>query len=86
VGLWFSVQVSHGEVTLTPASDMILQPSPKICAFDIECSKAPLKFPDAETDAVYMISYMLDSQGHAFLNYYCLRNCFFAQHHARTSD
>lgn len=32
-------------------------------AYDIECTKKPLKFPDANTDEVMMISYMLDEQG-----------------------
>ena len=31
-------------------------------AFDIETTKLPLKFPDAETDSVMMISYMIDGQ------------------------
>jgi DNA polymerase elongation subunit (family B) len=37
-----------------------------VCAFDIETSKQPLQFPDAEKgDQVMMISYMLDKQGYA---------------------
>ena len=32
-------------------------------AFDIECCKAPLKFPVAEEDEVFMISYMIDGRG-----------------------
>jgi DNA polymerase elongation subunit (family B) len=31
-------------------------------AFDIECTKQPLKFPDAKTDCIMMISYMIDKQ------------------------
>ena len=31
-------------------------------AFDIETTKMPLKFPDASTDCVMMISYMIDGQ------------------------
>jgi len=31
-------------------------------AFDIECTKQPLKFPDAKTDVIMMISYMIDKQ------------------------
>lgn len=31
-------------------------------AFDIETTKLPLKFPDAETDQIMMISYMIDGQ------------------------
>lgn len=31
-------------------------------AFDIETTKLPLKFPDAQTDQIMMISYMIDGQ------------------------
>lgn len=31
-------------------------------AFDIETTKLPLKFPDAESDQIMMISYMIDGQ------------------------
>ena len=31
-------------------------------AFDIETTKLPLKFPDAATDQIMMISYMIDGQ------------------------
>eukprot|EP00667_Euglena_gracilis_P000101 EG_transcript_101 len=67
VGLWYKVQATHGQLTFSPGGDLI-NPVPKICAFDIECSKAPLKFPDAQVDPVYMISYMLDTQGYLLIN------------------
>lgn len=35
---------------------------PVVFAFDIETTKLPLKFPDAQTDQVMMISYMIDGQ------------------------
>lgn len=37
-------------------------------AFDIECTKKPLKFPDAEFDEIFMISYMVDGQGYLIIN------------------
>ena len=37
---------------------------PRVLAFDIECTKAALKFPNAEHDTVYMISYMVDGRGY----------------------
>jgi DNA polymerase elongation subunit (family B) len=37
-------------------------------AYDIECTKAPLKFPVAEVDQVMMISYMIDGQGYLIIN------------------
>lgn len=39
----------------------ILQ-EPVVLAFDIETTKLPLKFPDAQTDQIMMISYMIDGQ------------------------
>lgn len=35
---------------------------PVVLAFDIETTKLPLKFPDAASDSVMMISYMIDGQ------------------------
>lgn len=39
-----------------------------VLAFDIETTKLPLKFPDAETDQIMMISYMIDGQGYLITN------------------
>ncbi len=44
------------------------RPEPRVCAFDIETTKLPLKFPDPEFDRVMMISYMLDGQGYLIVN------------------
>lgn len=43
-------------------SDIVTRADPKILAFDIETTKLPLKFPDAEIDSLMMISYMLDGK------------------------
>lgn len=40
----------------------------RVCAFDIETTKLPLKFPDADYDLVMMISYMVDGQGYLIIN------------------
>ena len=37
-------------------------------AFDIETTKLPLKFPDADIDSIMMISYMVDGQGYLIIN------------------
>lgn len=37
-------------------------------AFDIETTKAPLKFPVQEHDQIMMISYMIDGQGYLITN------------------
>lgn len=39
-----------------------LSQDPVVLAFDIETTKLPLKFPDAQTDQIMMISYMIDAQ------------------------
>jgi DNA polymerase epsilon subunit 1 len=41
--------------------DIESKAEPVILAFDIECTKAPLKFPNAESDEIFMISYMVSS-------------------------
>ncbi len=43
-----------------------VQAEPRTLAFDIECTKAPLKFPDVALDRIYMISYMFDGQVRVF--------------------
>jgi DNA polymerase epsilon subunit 1 len=40
----------------------------RILAFDIECEKAPLKFPQADKDKIYMISYMVAGEGYLIIN------------------
>lgn len=48
--------------------DLLQRAEPRICAFDIETTKLPLQFPNAEFDQVFMISYMLDRQGFLIIN------------------
>ena len=40
----------------------------RIMAFDIECTKQPLKFPDVAFDQIMMISYIIDGQGFLVTN------------------
>lgn len=42
--------------------DLLEWPEPVILAYDIETTKLPLKFPDAASDQIMMISYMIDGQ------------------------
>ena len=51
--------------SLTP---LLTHPHTQVLAFDIECEKAPLKFPNAENDRIYMISYMTPGQGFLIIN------------------
>ncbi|XP_061869836.1 DNA polymerase epsilon catalytic subunit A-like [Colius striatus] len=48
--------------------DLGERPDPVVLAFDTETTKLPLKFPDAETDQIMMISYMIDGQGYLITN------------------
>ncbi|KAJ0887133.1 putative DNA-directed DNA polymerase [Helianthus annuus] len=67
-GLWYDVNVSSDGVTLERRHDLLQRAEVHVCAFDIETTKLPLKFPDAEYDLVMMISYMVDGQGYLIIN------------------
>lgn len=49
-------------------TDLLQRAEVHVCAFDIETTKLPLKFPDAEYDSVMMISYMVDGRGYLIIN------------------
>lgn len=70
VGAWYVVQpAGHGQ----PASvkwqrDLLELCEPRVLAYDIECEKSPLKFPNADVDRIFMISYMTKDQGYLLIN------------------
>lgn len=70
-GLWYDVRCKS-ESTEPPyiktRPDILDRPEPIVLAYDIETTKLPLKFPDAQTDQVMMISYMIDGQGYLIIN------------------
>lgn len=68
VGLWYSVTMNTGQPTLTRITDRVKRAEPVVMAYDIETTKAPLKFPDQAVDQVMMISYMIDAQGYLIIN------------------
>lgn len=68
VGKWYDVYAIHGEVTLEEDTEKIAFADPVVMAFDIETTKAPLKFPDAKIDQIMMISYMIDGEGFLITN------------------
>ncbi|GAA5902780.1 hypothetical protein JCM6882_004064 [Rhodosporidiobolus microsporus] len=68
VGLWYSVSAHAGEITFRQLPERVARAEPVVMAFDIETTKAPLKFPDQITDQVMMISYMIDGQGFLITN------------------
>ncbi|KAJ2763784.1 DNA polymerase epsilon catalytic subunit, partial [Coemansia nantahalensis] len=68
VGHWYDVRAEAGEITLARRPDLVQRADPVVLAFDIETTKLPLKFPDAATDMIMMISYMIDGQGYLITN------------------
>ena len=70
VGAWFVVSPVQGSegCIVTWQKELLELCEPRILAFDIECEKAPLKFPNAEHDRIYMISYMVSGQGYLIIN------------------
>ncbi|KAJ2782430.1 DNA polymerase epsilon catalytic subunit [Coemansia interrupta] len=68
VGHWYDVAALGDEITLTSRPDLVARADPVVLAFDIETTKLPLKFPDAATDMIMMISYMVDGQGYLITN------------------
>jgi len=68
VGLWYDVIFSEGTISLKSVPERVKRAEPVVLAFDIETTKQPLKFPDAQTDCVMMISYMVDGQGFLITN------------------
>ncbi|XP_039817999.1 DNA polymerase epsilon catalytic subunit A-like isoform X3 [Panicum virgatum] len=71
-GQWYNVSVSGSDVLLQRREDLLQRAEVHVCAFDIETTKLPLKFPDAEYDTVMMISYMIDGQGYLIINRECI--------------
>lgn len=57
-----------GKVELTRRADLLQRAEPRIVAWDIETTKLPLQFPNAEYDQVFMISYMVDKRGYLICN------------------
>jgi DNA polymerase epsilon subunit 1 len=71
VGLWYNVSIVEGDVQIQQRADLTAawgRAEPRVLAFDIECTKEPLKFPDANIDSIYMISYMVDGEGFLIVN------------------
>lgn len=67
-GCWYTLSpLKSGGVSISQ-KDYLQKANPKVLAFDIECTKAPLKFPDAEVDSIFMISYMMNGQGYLLLS------------------
>ncbi|EON97350.1 putative dna polymerase epsilon protein [Phaeoacremonium minimum UCRPA7] len=68
VGKWYFVEAKHGVTSMVINEEHLAMADPVVMAYDIETTKAPLKFPDAAVDQVMMISYMIDGQGFLITN------------------
>ena len=69
VGAWYTFTPNLHDIGVTLSDqDVETKADPKYLAFDIECTKAPLKFPDSNVDSIFMISYMIDGQGYLIIS------------------
>ncbi|XP_051165586.1 DNA polymerase epsilon catalytic subunit 1 [Leptopilina boulardi] len=70
VGAWYSIKTcgTQNPPIITRRDDIVERPEPIVLAYDIETTKLPLKFPDANSDQIMMISYMIDAQGYLITN------------------
>lgn len=70
VGAWYFVTPIPGvEIcSVNWQKDFLELCQPRVLAFDIECEKSPLKFPNSENDKIFMISYMTPNQGYLIIN------------------
>ncbi|KAF4670954.1 hypothetical protein FOL47_001752 [Perkinsus chesapeaki] len=68
-GKWYKVSSTvMGSVSLKVEEELLMKPPLRIFAWDIETSKAPLKFPDAQQDEIMMVSVMVDGDGYLIVN------------------
>lgn len=68
-GCWYKINSpSSGVLNIEIQPEIVKRADMKVLAFDIETTKSPLMFPDAQRDNVMMISYMLDGEGFLIVN------------------
>ncbi|XP_055338827.1 DNA polymerase epsilon catalytic subunit A-like [Paramacrobiotus metropolitanus] len=70
-GLWYGVTPQAGPCVppvMEFRDDIQEPPDVVVCAYDIETTKEPLKFPDPLKDKIMMISYMINGQGFLIVN------------------
>lgn len=71
-GLWYKVIRAENEIYTEKVSFQVLNKTViaplNILAWDIECYKDELKFPDKEKDEIILISYMYNAQGYLIVN------------------
>ncbi len=64
----FPTSCAFAPILLLSHQNVERKADPSILAFDIECTKAPLKFPSADVDSIFMISYMVRGRGYLILS------------------
>ena len=62
------MRILRNKIPEIKREDLVEPPDCIVLAYDIETTKLPLKFPDANTDQVMMVSYMIDGQGYLITN------------------
>ena len=58
--------MQEGKICLEHRSDLIQRAEPRVCAFDIETTKLPLQFPNAEHDQVSLHIFFANSDNICF--------------------
>lgn len=81
-GLWYDVVPLDPKVRgpkIVRNLNLVEPYDPVVCAYDIETTKLPLKFPDAEIDQIMMISYMIDGRGYLIINRQVSNKIYFSK-------
>ena len=69
VSYWYEIYLEDSHIrNIEHLKDKLDKPDLRIFTFDIETTKAELKFPDARIDRIMMISYMVDDKGYLITN------------------
>jgi len=69
VAYWYDVYLLGAQIScMEHIKDKLDKADLRMLAFDIETSKAELKFPDSRFDPIMMISYMIDGKGFLITN------------------
>jgi len=68
-GTWYTITPTDDHSCAFTDASATKRAEPTVLAFDIECTKAPLKFPDAKGgDEIFMISYMVNGKGYLIIS------------------
>ena len=68
-GLWYNLKYEEETgCRLKSVPEKLTKADLRVLAFDIETTKAPLKFPDSRIDSIMLISYMVDGHGYLITN------------------